>query len=436
VGGEKLNMTQGDIYDQKRRLKNIKTRINTSEDISERDKDILVNGLENCPSLLSHMQTRGHSLSRVNRYLLTAKRLLEHVDWKIEDVDKTKITEYIGELNTGKICKKNGEPYSESTKREKKKGIRKLYADYAEVYKESLNLGQSFDSDDLINFTLTIDRKFTSPERLPTPNTVRKLVKNAERPRDKAYIMLLWSTGGRHSEILGLKWKDIRFTDKIGKVVFKDTKTGEDHSVPMGEAYPFVFQHQQTDSRSGERDAFVFRSTQTETQLSSNGGAEIIKRIREKESVDIPERIKTNPHAFRKGRTSYWARQGKNETWICKYMNWAPGSKSVRHYCRMAREDVDEGVSQHLGLETADNGEDESKVLTPSECHSCGTINSFETDTCMNCGETLKASDLYKESKIQEMTEEIKSEMIERETGKDREDIRELAEEVIEKQEI
>jgi len=424
-------MTQGDIHNRKRTFKRLKTQINDSREITERDKKLLISGTKDTPSFLSYMRNQDLSQSRINRYLRTWKRILEDVEWTIEEVDKSKMTEYIGRLNTDEICKKNGEPFSPSTKREIKKGIRKMYVDYVENIKQSLKLPKDFESDEIINFTLTIDRKFTDPDRLPTPNTVKDLVKNTERIRDKAYIMLLWSTGGRHGEILGLKWKDIRFTNSIGKVVFRDTKTGGDHSVPMGEAYPFLYQHRENDPESKNRDKFVFRGFQTNKQLSSNGGAEIINRVRRSEATDIPDRIKTNPHAFRKGRTSYWARQGMNESWICKHMNWAPGSQIVRHYCRIAQENVEEGVAQHLGLKHEKVAEGEEDVLTPSECHECNTINTFQADTCQNCGETLRTSDLYKEAEIRETKEKLKTKMIEEDIGKTEEEIREAAKELI-----
>ncbi|MFB6099847.1 MAG: tyrosine-type recombinase/integrase [Candidatus Nanohalobium sp.] len=425
-------MTRGDIHNLDGALDNTINKIKESQHIAERDKDLLVRGTSDIPSFLSYMQSKGHSKSRMNRYLRTIFRMLKRCDWEIEEVDKTKVTEYVGELQTDNICKQNGEPYAPSTKREIKKGIRKLYTDYVDNYQGNLNLPEGFEAEEIISFTLTVTREYTDPDKLPGPETVKKLVKNTVRTRDKAYIMLLWSTGGRNGEVLGLKWKDVKFTNDIGKVVFRDTKTGGDHSVPMAEAYPFMYKHRESDPQGHNPEAFVFRSVQQGNQLSSGATNQILKRA--KGEADIPEKIKVNPHAFRKGRASYWARQDMNEAWICKHMNWAPGSEIVRHYCRVAQEDVEKGVAESLGLEHGEENakEKEARILTPSECHECGTINGFDTDNCMNCGETLKTSDLYREAKIKEMKEEIKSEMIEEEVGKSRDDIRGIAEKVVE----
>lgn len=424
-------MTRGDIHNRQRTFQRLKNRIKKNPEISDRDKDLLIHGTDKTPSFLAHLRQQDMSKSRINRYLRTWKRLSQHTNWNIEDVDKTKMTELIGEIHQDVISRKDGEPFAAATKREIKKGIRKMYVDYVEVYQEELEVSENYSSDELINFTLTIDRKFTDSDQLPTPYTVEKLVNQANSTRDKAYIMLLWSTGGRHGEILGLKWKDVSFTNSVGKVTFRDTKTGGDHTVPMGEAYPFMMQHQENDPESKNPDAYVFRSHQSNEQFTGSGAANIIVRARKK--TDIPDKIKTNPHAFRKGRTSYWARQDKSEAWICKHMNWAQGSQVVRHYCRLAQGNVEKGVAEHLGLkhEEKDNRRQESQVLTPGECHNCGSINTFTQNVCSECGEALSTGRLFEKAHIEEKTQEFQEEIIRSNTEFKPEEINEKAKEFV-----
>lgn len=419
-------MTDGDIHNVEQTLNNTADKILKSSEISQRDKKLLIEGTEEIPSFYTYLQNQEMSKTRINRYISTWRSLAEYTSWNIEEVNKAKLTELIGELHQDHICKKNGEAYAESSKREIKKGVRKMYADYVENFKDVLNVSDAYDSEEIINFTLTIDRKFTDPDRLPTPNTVRKLVENMSRTRDKAYLLLLWSTGGRHGEILGLKWKDVVFTNSVGKVKFRDTKTGGDHSVPMGEAYPFMKRLHDDDSLSSDPESFVFRSSHSNKQLSAGGAANIISRVRSK--TDISSRVKTNPHAFRKGRTTYWARQGKSEAWICKHMNWSQGSNIVRHYCRLMQEDVEQGVAEHLGLKhREDDTRDESKVLTPAECHECKTVNSFQEDVCDNCGEALRTGDLFVEQQIYEKSNLFMKEVISSKTEFEPEELDEKA---------
>lgn len=428
-----LCMTQGDIHNLTATLQANVNKISENSSISQRDKDILVNGVQEAPSFLTYLRNQGMSKSRIMRYVSCWNRIDEFTDWDIEEVDKNKMSHFIGQIHQDEFCKRNGDPFADSTKREYKKSIRKMYTDYLEEFKQQLRVEDEYKGEELINFTLTIDRSFTDSDRLPTPSEVKSLVENMEKIRDKAYLMMLWSTGGRHGEVLGLKWKDVKFTNSVGKVIFRDTKTGGDHTVPMSEAYPFIKRLRENDPKSGNPSTYLFRSSTTDTQLSATGASNILKRA--KEETDISEKIKVNPHAFRKGRTSYWGRQGKNESWICKHMNWAQGNAIVRHYCRISREDVETDVAEHLGLEHQDRRtNEESKILTPSECYDCGAVNSFEADVCEQCGSVLDSGELFVKAQIEEKSVKFMEEVIKSETQFDPEGLDQKAEEFVEEE--
>ena len=427
-------MTNGDIHNLDRRLERTKTKIQRSSDVDQRDKKLLLEGTNKVPSFLTFMLNQGISKSRIERYLGRWKRISEYTDWKIEEVDNVNLSDFIGNLQNDNFEKIDGGAYSDNSKREIKKAIRKMFTDYVQKYRRDLKVEDDFESEDLIEFTLTIEKSYTDPERLPTPFTVKKLLSNTTRPRDKAYISLLWSTGGRHGEVLGLKWGDVSFTGSIGTVTFKDTKTGGDHTVPMGESHPFMKEHMESDKKGGEYDEYIFRSTQSDSQISGAGGANIIKRARE--DTDINPEIKTNPHAFRKGRTSYWARQDKNESWICEHMNWKQGNNVVAHYCRIAQEDITNGVAEHLGIDVdnSDEAKEESRVLTPSICHKCKNINKFDQDICGECGEPLDSGDLFEEHQIEEKTTMFMQEVISSETRFEPEELDKKAREFVKKE--
>jgi integrase len=49
----------------------------------------------------------------------------------------------------------------------------------------------------------------------------------------RAFLRFVLATGCRRSEALKLEWKDVTMNDTTGAVVFRDTKGGGDHSVPL-----------------------------------------------------------------------------------------------------------------------------------------------------------------------------------------------------------
>lgn len=81
-----------------------------------------------------------------------------------------------------------------------------------------------------------------------------------------------------------------------------------------------------------------------------------------------------------------------------------------------------------------DDSEGEEHVLTPSECHGCGEINSFEADTCRSCGEALNAGDLVEKFQIEKQTSKFKDEIIKSDTEFEPESINKKAKEFVQKE--
>jgi site-specific recombinase XerD len=305
---------------------------------------------------------------------------------------------------------------------EYKKAVRKLYTDYLESKKEDFNGEKLCDF-----FSLTVNVSHTDPDRLPTPDIVRALVESATKSRDKALIMTLWSSAGRIGEILGLQWKDVKFDSSIAKVRFRETKTGGSRTVPLRAGFVYLKELKEKDSRSNEQDAFVFRSFYQDTQLSHTGACKVIKRAREK--TDIPDRIKTNPHAFRKGRATYLAARGMNQAQLCEFGGWAQGSSHVAKYIRMAESDVENSIKKIAGLRDSDKELEED--LNPIKCHDCNALNKFEAINCNQCGEAISMEEQFIESQIEEKTDQFMEEVIRSQTEFKPKEINEKAKEFV-----
>ncbi len=406
-------MANGDIHNRTERIRKTVETIKNCDHIQDHNRETLLD-------FKAYLEAEDLSKDRIARYLYNWYQLLEHVDWPLDEPEKDDLIELVGKINQDEIRDRELSPH---TKHEYKKAIRKFYCHYLESKKNG-----DFDGEQLCDFfTLTVNTTPVDPDRLPTPETVKRLVKNADRTRDKALIMTLWSSAGRIGEVLGLQWKDVKFSEDIAKVRFRDTKTGGSRTVPLREGYLYLKELQEADERSSEPDAYVFRSLTTDKQMSHNAACNIIARARE--GTEIPDRIKTNPHAFRKGRATYLASQGMNQAQLCQFGGWAQGSSHVAKYIRMAESDVEQGIRQISGIK--DKQEEEQPDLNPVKCHECRTLNKFEAETCRQCDETLKTSDLFTEMQIQETKEKLKTKMIEEDIGTSEEEIKEAAEELL-----
>jgi site-specific recombinase XerD len=400
-------MTQGDPHNLEKRLNKTVQKLK-SEDVSSHNQDLL-------QRFYNYLVSQQLSDSRITRHLQCMKVIAEYADEDLEKVSKSKMVELVGAINQNQIKERE---LADSTKAEYRKSLIKFYADFVEAMKEELDVPEGFDGEKLTDFfTSTCKTTLPDPETLPKPDTIRELVKNASKTRDKTLLMLLWSTGGRISEILGLKWKDVRFKNgedrELVTVVFRDTKTGEDRKVPIRTGFVYLKDLKEKDSESGNPDAWLFRSEQTNQQLSYRSAYKTIKRAREK--AEIQSHIKTNPHAFRKARATFLASQGMNQATLCEYMGWVQGSDQASVYIALAESDKENTVMELAGIKERKNTED--RDLLPVKCHECSELNRFEAENCSECGETLTTASLFREVQIEEKTEQFMEEIIRSDTS-------------------
>lgn len=423
MGGDLGNMTNGDPHNLEKYHKKAFSNLKNSEDISEHNKNLLV-------QFHNYLLSQDLSDSRITRHLQCLKTLAEFIDHDIESMSKTQMRELVAAINQDRI---KDQDLADSTKAEYRKSLIKFYSDFLQSMKSEIDaLDPDFDGNELTDFfTSTTRLKRPDPDKLPTPDTVRQLMANVEKKRDKAFLIALWSTGGRIGEILGLQWGDIKFRNQkekeIAKVVFRDTKTGEDRKVPLRSGYVYLKELEEKDPESNNPDAWVFKSSRTGDQLEYRAAYKIIKRARER--ADIPNYIKTNPHAFRKGRATFLAAQGMNQATLCEYMGWVQGSDQAAVYISLAESDKEDTIMELSGVKT--ETESRRKGLLPVNCHECRELNKFEAETCSNCGETLSSSDLFQQAQIEEKTKDFKDELIRSDTEFKPEEINEKAKQFV-----
>jgi integrase len=407
-------MKEGDIHNRKGRIAQTLSRIKESKEISTYNKDIIL-------EFKNFLESQDLSDDRISRYLYTWELFGEYIDWRIDHNDKSLLIDLVGDINKDNIKDRELSKY---TKMEYKKAIRKMYSHFLD------NTREDIDGEELTDFfTLTVKKSTPDPDKLPKPSTVKKLVNNARTLRDQAFIMTLWSSAGRIGEVLGLKWKDVDFGSDIVTVTFRDTKTGDDRKVPLHVGHVYLREHMENDPKSSEREEYIFRGSQKDEQLSHNGAYNIIKRARE-QAGSIPEKIKTNPHAFRKGRATFLAADGMNQPTLCEFGGWVQGSDRLATYVGLAEADVEKGIRELVGIDRGDEGMDEED-LEPVQCHECGQWNKWNSEVCDACSEALTTGDMFREVQIEEKTDKFMEEIISSETEFEPDIINEKAKEFV-----
>lgn len=412
-------MTDGDPHNRTTRIRNTIQNLEDSPEVSSHNFGVV-------KDFKRYLEAQGLSKDRISRYLYSLKKIAEEVEWKIDEPTKDRLIQVVGDIQQSKYWE---DDIAEGTKSEYKKLVRKLYADYLD------SKSQDVDGEYLTDFfTAAASKNYADPDELPRPQHVAEIVRNCPRPRDSGFCMLLWSSAARIGAVLGLRWKDVGFHGDIATVKFRDTKTGGDRKVPVASAFPYLKRHKERDVLGDNLEAFVFRcvsSTDPEGQLTYNGARGIIERAVERS--DVSSDVKTNPHAFRKGRISDLARKGFSEAQISKVSGHIVGSEEIRVYCRLASEDLTSSIRREAGLE-AEREDLDKDPLKPSKCpnRSCNKLNQWENQHCTDCGEILEQKELFEQVKKQEAETEIRRMIVEKDTNWDDEKISQKARDIVE----
>lgn len=435
-------MPRGDIHNREGKLQAHNRDISISQKISLHNKLILMEFDR------FNFGVRDVGIDRRTRELGSWYQLAKHIgdDWKLDNPTKERIDSLIRDIKMGKVTEEDD--LSTGQINEFKKALNKMYHSRETGVDCFLKHQDSdYNGNDIATYTYTSRNKSVDPETVLRPEDVAKLVEAANRPRDKAYIMVMWATAARVGETLALKWKDIQITrikgNRMAKIRVKETNSSEDEktntrNVPIREGYTFLKELKDADPLSDNPEAFIFRrvgSVDPEDQLSHTGASNIVrrslKRIQERDDIDWNPNRKTNNHNFRHSRATFWASQGMNESQIRSLGGWSDSSDTVKQYIHLGKEDVEGAVLDFHDLEEQET--EEQFTLEPVACPRCNTMNAFNAEICKNdgCDKALGMQTQTEELWIDETAKEVAFSVADSSAGVGQEEIEEKAEELV-----
>jgi integrase/recombinase XerD len=321
---------------------------------------------------LDYLESRGVTLPRRVRYLIDLTRLAEMLATKdFEIATKADIERLI--LAHGRLG------LSDATKSGFKVITKRFYrwlkdpsdAEYPPEVK-------------WIKATVKNNHKLL-PEELLTEEEVRRLIEAAEWSRDKAFVSMIYDSGGRVGEILSLQRKNISF-DEHGAVVVVDGKTGQRRdrlilSVPFLAEWMNNHPDKRPDaplwihSKQGcHKDGIV--------PMDYYSARKLLQRLRARSGI----KKAVNPHAFRHARATQLA-SFLTEAQMKEMFGWTQDSKMAARYVHMSGRDVDAALLRAHGLEK--KPEEHKLKLTVVKCVRCGFDNSTIHSFCTRCGMPL-----------------------------------------------
>ena len=193
----------------------------------------------------------------------------------------------------------------------------------------------------LSEYRLLVKKKRKLPEGILSLDELKKIIVFANKLRDRAILSLLYDSGCRPSELLGLKNKDITI-DENGLVVILDGKTGMRRIRIITTLNSVRFLKEWLLISKKDPESHIFEGIGIE-RLN-----QIVKECSEK--AGITKNI--NSYIFRHSRATFLAKY-LTEAQMKIYLGWAMDSKMVGTYVHLCGRDLEEKVLELNGENVA-----------------------------------------------------------------------------------
>lgn len=218
------------------------------------------------------------------------------------------------------------------------------------------------------------------PEDILTPQEVKQLADSCLNARDRALILLLYETGARAGELIGLNVKDVVF-DEFGAVLMLDGKTGM-RRVRVIDCVPDLKKWLNHHPRAKEPNAPLF--LELRGKYNELGNHATLAHILEaaKRRSGLQKRI--YPHLFRHSRATHLAKDFTEQE-LKIIFGWSGGSRMPATYVHLSGADLDRKMLEKHGL-IMNESQKAKDELKPLICRNCSCENSSVARFCEQCG--------------------------------------------------
>lgn len=343
------------IHDFDKRLARILFNIKNSDKITERNKELI-------RQFHNHLVEQELSISRIMSYVHRLKILNER--YLKKDFDKATEKDIRNAL--AEIMKETR--YSEWSKYFYKILLRKFY--------KWLRKTKNYPKEVAWIKVVYKGARVKVPEQMLSENEVKRMIEVAKNDMEKALISLLYESGARAGEILGMRIKSVQF-DNYGAVVYVNGKTGSRRIRVIG-CVPYlqkwINKHPNPSPESWlwlNRSKNFMRYTTLER---------IIWRLTKKAGISK----KVHAHLFRHSRATFLAKH-MTEYQLKQHFGWKD-HRMPEVYVHLAGRDTDDALFKLHGIQTDSNN---GLEITQKKCVRCKEINPCDNKLCYKCGMIL-----------------------------------------------
>lgn len=226
------------------------------------------------------------------------------------------------------------------------------------------------------------NKKRKLPEDILTVNEIRAMIDAADNPRDRALVSIMYESGARLGEIVGLKQKDV-IIDQYGAVLLVHGKTGDRRIRLINSAPDLTLLLNEHPNKGSEKPLFVnYKNTDEPV------GARRIQVLIELLAKRAKLGKHVYPHLFRHTRSTHLAKDF-TESELKVMQGWSGDSRMPSVYIHLSGADVEKKILEKAGLIDKEESRKQECILKPRECPRCKEINPATAKFCFKCGMAL-----------------------------------------------
>ncbi|MCK5343189.1 MAG: tyrosine-type recombinase/integrase, partial [Candidatus Heimdallarchaeota archaeon] len=222
------------------------------------------------------------------------------------------------------------------------------------------------------------------PDDLLTVEEIRTLVDAADNPRDRCLIFVLYESGCRAGEIVGIRQKDIEIK-KTHATVIVNGKTGARKIVlinSIGDLIHWMNVHPKKDING----ALFVNNRNPDKALGAPGIQSVLKLAAKRAGI----KKNVHPHLLRHSRLTHLA-QDHTESELKIIAGWKGNSAMPEVYVHLSSDDIENKMLANAGIETEDTKEIKEKndALKSKMCPRCDEVAPIGARFCYTCGMAL-----------------------------------------------
>ena len=371
-----------DIHGIERKLELALRNIIESNRISAKNKELILKFLDYC-------KAEGLSDMRVEHYARILKKIGEVFPKSFDEATKEDIIELVRKIEARKL--------SDWTQHDYRTTLKKFY--------RWLRGSDSYPEEVKWLKVKTPKSNNVIPTEILSEQDVKKLIRVADNPRDKAFVSVLFESGCRIGELLNLRLKNVQFEDSYAKIIV-DGKTGR-RMVPLIFSSPILAEWINNHPlRHNPESPLWPKKSKIDEPMNYALARKLLQKLAKKAKI----RKKVNPHSFRHARATLLSKK-LPEAVLNEIFGWVQGSRMPAVYIHLSGRDTIQPLLEVYGIKKA---EEKETILKPKKCWKCGAYNEPTAEICVSCQAVLdvrKALELEKERRkeIEELKMELKS---------------------------